>query len=151
MNTRDLMQQLTDLNKEYEKTAKRIGKPAFVELSQKCFDACPELGAIVWTQYAPHFNDGEACTFSVHEAGFWSTEAVDENGEDGLNSYDDDLGCYGDKKDLPTKKARKEFENFETFITSTLGEDLCERVFGEDAKVTILRNGTIDIGDCDHD
>lgn len=31
------------------------------------FEALPELEFITWTQYSPYFNDGDECTFSVHD------------------------------------------------------------------------------------
>jgi hypothetical protein len=148
-DNKDLMTQLQDLQNEYEKKAKKIGKPAFVEMASAIFDAEPKLGAIAWTQYAPHFNDGEACTFSVHGAGYWSQQAVDD-GEVQDYCDDADLYCgYGESK--MTAKATKLAKEFSNFIQSELGEDLCERVFGECAKVVITRDGQIDINEVDHD
>lgn len=42
-------------------------KAAFRAACSEIFDAHPKLESFSWTQYAPHFNDGEACTFSVQE------------------------------------------------------------------------------------
>ncbi len=43
------------------------GKAALKEAFSEFFAAHPEAKAIVWTQYAPYFNDGEACVFGVRE------------------------------------------------------------------------------------
>lgn len=148
-NAKDLMQQLTDLQKEYEQTAKQIGKPAFIEMSQKCFDKVPELQVIRWTQYAPHFNDGEACTFSVNCADFYRKQFADvEEGEEKVELEKDEYEFgYEGNGDLDSPA----FKEFYTFIQSTLGEDLCERIFGEDAEVKIWRDGTIEVGEYEHD
>lgn len=45
---------------------------------QEIFKATPELTGIAWVQYAPHFNDGEPCEFSVREI-LYNTEEFDVN------------------------------------------------------------------------
>lgn len=150
-NDQDLMQQLQDLQAQYEEKAKKIGKPAFVELATPLFECCPELEAIVWTQYTPHFNDGGACTFSINlYDGFYSKKAVEEAGED--FDYDDgDIDGYGNDAHKLTAAQKKVFKSFEDFLTGTIGEDLAERVFGDGVKVTLWRDGKIDVDDYDHD
>lgn len=43
------------------------GEAALKEAFSEFFEMHPGVRAIVWTQYTPHFNDGDACTFSVNE------------------------------------------------------------------------------------
>lgn len=148
MSNKDLMAQLQDLQTKYEDKVQKVGKPAFVELSQPCFDACPELEAIAWTQYAPHFNDGDACTFSVNDVGYFSKTYAEES-ED-FDPYDGDLGGYSDKGDLASK-AKKAFDAFDKFLQGTIGSDVAERVFGDGYKIVIRRDGTVEVDEYRHD
>lgn len=52
---------------ELNELLSKEGKNALVESFQAVFAAVPELETIEWTQYTPHFNDGEPCEFGVHE------------------------------------------------------------------------------------
>ena len=147
-NDKDLMTQLQDLQVEYEKKAKQIGKPAFVELAGECFDACPTLEVIHWTQYTPGFNDGDPCTFSVCGPEFFSKEnAVDVEGEpfdpNELRENGGDLHTWEGSDQRYAGKVR--LREFEKFLTSELGEDLAKRVFGDDVAVTIYRNGKFEV------
>ena len=36
----------------------------------------PDIKSIVWTQYAPYFNDGDPCIFSVREVAFTNIEDI---------------------------------------------------------------------------
>ena len=49
---------------EKEKELREAGNKAFKEYVKNFFAACPEVQAIVWSQYTPHFEDGEESTFS---------------------------------------------------------------------------------------
>ena len=55
-------------SKEALDAARKTAEAAFKEHAsvafKEIFDAHPNVAAVRWTQYAPHFNDGEACVFS---------------------------------------------------------------------------------------
>lgn len=60
---------LTELVKKIEElreTMKREGQSALKEAFVDFFDKHPEADSIVWVQYTPYFNDGDACIFSKH-------------------------------------------------------------------------------------
>jgi hypothetical protein len=46
---------------------RKDGKEALKEAFSEFFTLHPLAKAIVWTQYTPYFNDGDACTFSVND------------------------------------------------------------------------------------
>ena len=52
---------------ELRKTIRKEGEGALEEAFSEFFTKHPAATAIVWTQYTPHFNDGDACTFNIHE------------------------------------------------------------------------------------
>lgn len=61
------LQSIVDKVSELKKLMQEQGKEALKEAFKEFFAAHPEATAVVWTQYTPYFNDGDACTFSVGE------------------------------------------------------------------------------------
>jgi|SRR5690606_7729253 len=62
------MTKIAELKAKYQAIKKEMeenGKSALKEVFSIFFEKHPEIKGIVWTQYTPYFNDGEACTFSV--------------------------------------------------------------------------------------
>jgi hypothetical protein len=58
----------------------------------RLFEKHPELHIISWKQYVPSFNDGDPCTFSMHD------QCVNGVTESGYNS-DDDMTDYLNEDD----------------------------------------------------
>jgi hypothetical protein len=58
---------LIEETKALKEKMKNDGEAALKEAFGEFFSAHPEAHSVVWTQYSPHFNDGDACTFGVHE------------------------------------------------------------------------------------
>jgi len=59
------VQKLNDLQKErlkLEEDARKLMLEAFKEV----FDDYPALESFSWTQYTPHFNDGDPCQFGAY-------------------------------------------------------------------------------------
>ena len=58
-------------------------------VSAQFFKDFPEILSVYWTQYAPHFNDGDACEFSVGDVSYTiDGDVLVEDGEDeGEGSY----------------------------------------------------------------
>lgn len=78
-----------------EKSKKRIG-PMFAAF----FAKYPIVTQLSWTQYAPHFNDGEACEFSVHEMEY----EID---------HDDSASIFSEREVASLKESIAEMEAFE--------------------------------------
>lgn len=65
--------QTTEFLDYYQKAQAELQEKAKTKLHEvfSCFwELNPGLGTVSWDQYAPYFNDGDACTFSVHEPEF---------------------------------------------------------------------------------
>ena len=60
-----------ELRKEFEDARSNMGQTVFKDTVSKWFAKHPEFKMVFWTQYTPYFNDGDSCTFSVHEANFY--------------------------------------------------------------------------------
>jgi hypothetical protein len=56
------------LKEKYKAKMREEGEGIVTGLLEDFLAETPEVEAVVWTQYTPHFNDGEPCTFGVHEA-----------------------------------------------------------------------------------
>ena len=90
---------LTELESEMENFVKDKFHPLLISFLEEY----PMFKALTWRQYTPYFNDGEPCTFTVHEVnGFLETPIFTEEDADTndygmyedplLNPYPDD--CY---------------------------------------------------------
>jgi hypothetical protein len=62
------LNEIADKLEEAKAFMKAKGKEALEEAFTEFFAKHPEATAVVWTQYAHYFNDGDPCEFSVNEA-----------------------------------------------------------------------------------
>ncbi len=106
------------------------------------------VNAVRWTQYSPHFNDGEPCTFSVNEP-YFDVEGVDEDSEGWYSDYED--GFYS--CDYRNKDA-VDVENFEKLFGS-IPDEVYEYAFGDGYQITIRRGAhdslQVDVDEYYHD
>lgn len=58
-----LQQEIEDLKSRYQETMKQ----KFNEITKSFFEECPEVKALVWSQYTPYFNDGDVCVFGIND------------------------------------------------------------------------------------
>ena len=122
------------------------------------FDTHPEVKTIHWTQYSPHFNDGEECVFSVHEPYFTTTEHNDltdrscawgeEDGTIETRRWDGELERYVDIDVDPSLIA--DMTKMSRIIQSDANEDVMAAMFGNHVWVKAHRGGFV-VDDFDHD
>ena len=111
------------------------------------FKAHPTIKAVIWSQYTPHFNDGDPCTFRVNEV--FATEDA-EGAADSFNPYDDAIwheeSSWDTNAGTPTSTVSGEVNKF-------LGplEDVLHRVFGDGVVVKIMADASVHIEDHCHD
>ena len=67
---------------------REVGKAAVGALFKAFFAQYPEVTAVGWTQYTPHFNDGDPCVIRVHE--FYATTKTDMDFARVSRLYDDE-------------------------------------------------------------
>jgi hypothetical protein len=151
------IQQVVDKANALKAEMKTIGVESFKEMLTGIFSRHPTLMSLRWSQYTPHFNDGDPCTFNVNdiEAEFiagtllakkfdkskdWPTE--DESAQEG-EFY---VSWNFSKQHADLSKEIGEIGN----VFSTV-EDLMLTVFGDGVQVTVTRDGEIEIEDYDHD
>lgn len=134
---KDLIHAIEQVQTDSRRMAESLIKTAFLEF----FNQCPRVKSVVWTQYAPYFNDGDPCIFRVHDP---EVHAFNE-GED-----EDDYG-YGESGILGNEDFERETEIFENLLFPLFKrKDIMEHVFGSDSIITASREG-FDIREYDHD
>lgn len=133
------LQDLADKLTEMKATMKTEGKRLFGEyLKVEIAKLPPDVTAVRWTQYAPHFNDGDPCVFGVNERRFKLAASAEDDGDD----EDGFVDTYS-LKGKPGIAAIKAFDK----AMGGIDEALFEAAFGDDAEVTATRteSGGIEI------
>lgn len=124
------LNELVELQKELSKKGERLLTACF----KKLFESHPNLIQFSWTQYAPGFNDGDPCEFSVH-ADFYNELAVDTEDGDDEDFYDYDL-VYSDKMKTEEKDSLEASLSTLSEILQSL-EDSLKTIFGSSHKITV--------------
>ena len=150
----ELTAQITTIKKQVEKLVSEKLHLKFLEL----FDKYPNLVSFSWTQYAPYFNDGEACTFGVN-ADDIPAEFTEDSG-DIIDFYDRDSG---EKYNYTTKSyaktgdadinydAHKYVSEFVSEVVYSIPSDILENTYGSDNRITVTRSGIESDDYCEHD
>ena len=139
-------------------------KNFFIKGMDMIFDTYPEVKSVSWTQYTPHFNDGEPCNFWCNVGDFgvngysdYSDEGEDENSIDVFK--DGEAWNYDWKRDEnnvsfkvyknPGARSVKIYEAISGFLNQLDSEDYMT-MFGDHAEV-IVRKGEITVEEYEHD
>lgn len=146
--TQTLEALLSDFNlykQQFQAQAQEKFKDYFVEFWGKN----PTIKAVIWTQYAPYFNDGDPCTFNVYDAYFTNAEGDDLSDVSWGGEYDgenESIWCeytFGRAWHPPTPDGvdEKSTEQLSKLICSNEMESVMEMMFGSDSKVVATRGG----------
>jgi len=138
-----IQEQMKKLRQEKQRQAQAVFKAE----AAKLFDAHATLQSFGWRQYTPYFNDGDACTFSVH------TDEPDINDKRG---YDMDHGREYDRRTGKSTQVRDpdpdiELQPVVSKLLNGFDEDDMKHMFGDHVRVTVRRGGEIDVDDYSHD
>lgn len=145
---------LKQFKKEQEKlndVLAKHGRSMLIEGFKEFFDANPTVKSVSWTQYTPHFNDGDVCEFSRHEftiAGDFDSE-LKEDYKDSPDTEVDDVPYYNDwsfNDGSSLKKALSDLED--TFDGDT--EEVFRAAFGDGYQIVATRKG-FKVEEYDHD
>lgn len=149
----EALNKLVSKQDEFKQKMKDEGKAAVKAALKDIFDNFPQIEAIRWTQYAPHFNDGDACVFGVNECSVKFKDHVadpelDEEEED-TDSFIDSYSLEDAIKDKDLKKIiPKVISEFEECIQGM--DDAMEDAFGDGVQVTATRK-SVEVEDYEHD
>lgn len=149
-----------DLQKAEKSAAKEI-----MGLLKDLMVQNPLIDGIRWTQYTPHFNDGEECVFSVNEAEFKfnlgaPSKLEDENENDGgyegwYSDWDIDDEFFEKRADIfnhqEIKEVKKAVKHIQEVHSKLINMDSqMQSMFGDGVQVTVTSSG-VETEEYDHD
>ena len=123
----------------------------------------PDVVAIRWNQYTPHFNDGDACMFGVNDLDLKFREGLlkveqDGNGDDDdfIYGWDIDDDWFEEKSDIMNHKDIRALKKTVTNLNDAFNvlkdsmEDSMLNLFGDGVQVTVTATG-VDVEEYAHD
>lgn len=130
---------IREMQKQLKEKIQNEGKTLLGDEFRKFFEANPEVQAVRWAQYAPYFNDGEPCTFSVGSF-YWRKAGTPEDSTAG--DYEDGYECayYGSSKN-------KAVQQLEALVSDN---DVMLACFGDHQQITATRDG-FEVDEYSHD
>lgn len=167
----DKVQELEDkLNKMKREMVEPFTELLVKLIKEELFDKY-QVEKVFWVQYTPYFNDGDSCEFSVREKAciiIGDEDACDYEGSNMYYTSMEDLqkdlnhptyGWYrSNAKDAleVSKLEPNYFELVETWrkitrVMDKISDDIYLFAFGDHARVTITRDGKIEIDEYGHD
>lgn len=75
MATENTMNELIEQFEVFQREFQTRARAEISKMFEKFWELNPGINAVVWTQYAPYFNDGEPCVFRVNDCAF--TNAIE--------------------------------------------------------------------------
>ena len=138
-------------------------------LEEQVFSQYPFVQGVYWRQYTPYFNDGDTCEFSVndvelvvsrawfntakktHKDDIYESESFEREGDPADDLVGEDtsmlsVSCYsGGPAELQAA------ERLANKIVHDYGEDLLKQVFGDHREIVVLRDGTYEAKEYDHE
>lgn len=128
---------ILEMKKTYEDTLKAEGQELLKQHFAAFFEAHPAVQAIRWTQYTPYFNDGDACTFGVHDFCYKEGGPTVFDGKDDDDDWEDGYG-----QTSSTRAAVRE-------LLESVPEDVMLAIFGDHVQITATRAG-FDVAEYEH-
>lgn len=141
----ELVSEYDVVRKSFQEKAKVLLKTAFTDF----FEKNPTVEAIRWRQYTPYFNDGDACTFGVHEFSFKTADMNEDHGDYSDGFEDQWFWSDGGKRVDPWENERKAVSDFNGEV-GKIPDEVFEETFGDHCIVTATRDG-FEVDEYDHD
>jgi len=121
-----LFDELKQMKAEYDRKLRQEGEAAVKDAFKDIFDKYPEVRSIVWAQYTPYFNDGDACYFGVHD--FDVNLGTDDSINEEIEATKKEMKAAADAADYKTaQKLKKRVDD----LMNRLGGDDSEYNYGE--------------------
>ena len=148
-------EEILKLKAEYDKMAQEFGaKEIGDHIAWLLNRLDSRIKGVTWKQYVPYFNDGESCTFSVHESlilldhGVAHSEALEEN-----EDADEDPDGWDRVDPWYFEKYPDLHADMQKLVDAVndIPSDIKEAAFGEHAEIRITRKGVDYDAYTDHD
>lgn len=145
---RALGEQVKELRAQMKAAAQEALKEGTKEVFAEYSDVLHSFG---WVQYAPAFNDGEPCEFSMHDLILISkvdiAKLIEEEGadyaEDAASDWWSDSGSpsFGGWRGKCADERHQEALDAAKIIYDVIDEDLSREIFGDAVKVIFTPEG----------
>lgn len=138
------MSTLEDLTAKYDEQVAKMQEGIKTEMKnafKEFFNDNPNIEALVWTQFTPYFNDGDACVFHVQDFFPASKEELQQLKDDEIDIWD--LDCY------PSSELQKQARPF-TNALHKIDDAIFLSAFGDHCQVIATREG-FDVDEYQHD
>jgi len=124
-------------------------KTLFENEAKGVFARHPKLESFRWTQYTPHFNDGDTCEFSVNNEYLCGT-VYDGEEFDELSASSFDTSKSWHNEDAVAKEGF--FEAFKEIdaLLKNFEEDDYKFMFGDHVEIKVTKGG-IEVNEYEHD
>lgn len=155
MALKTAIENLNAARKKYDDELKKLGDDTSKAIGEFLGEHIPAGFSVEWTQYTPYFNDGDACTFSVHLPYLYRTP-TDEDDDTSAEERDESLSLgswsverYGNSAEsypiAIIDGLSKEQLTALVAAWDELPEDMLEQAFGDHAEVVIRKaaDGTV--------
>lgn len=145
MSLKDLATKFTEVKTKMMAEGQEALKVEFA----KVFEAYPEITVIKWNQYTPYFNDGDTCTFGVHEFAISNAANAEDVTHYGDYDGDNDDEWVGNLYGEMGQKYPLIYE-LDRFCSTEIGEEILLMTFGDHQIVTVTRDG-MEVEEYEHD
>lgn len=150
-NLLETIKQKLEVIEEQRKALVAELQTEFPKLFTELFQKSKLIDSFTWRQYTPYFNDGESCEFRVY------SNQCCVNGEDydelewysWKSKYDEYREELKESKDVNIEESLILNEFIE--VVNMLPKEFLKDLFGDHVKVTVNRDGTVEVEDYDHD
>lgn len=151
------IQRVLDKTQELQQEIKSVGQSSIKEMFVELFKQFPSVQDVQWTQYTPHFNDGDPCVFRVNdpEVRFTEGTVIALKHEEGRSypeedEYADDDTHYDTWSFRVQQKPIADAVN-EIYTVFQEIDQVMQAVFGDGVVVKVFRDGDVEINEYDHD
>lgn len=131
-----------------KKVVKDLGEQNLKSAFKELFTKYPDILEIVWEQYTPYFNDGNACVFGVSDPSVKLASKIHDATIDTKvgpdDRYDDER--YVEAYHIEDMSMRADVMD----IFKLAGDDVMETTFGDHSSVSATRDG-FTVEEYDHD
>lgn len=130
--------ELLRIQREAKEQIGKAGKKAVSALFKNFFAANTDVTAIGWTQYTPHFNDGDPCEFGVRDF-YFNTKADLDFEETAIHDEEDGWSDTYARPEAP--KRQREIAEAVSRIERAVDDDVFEESFGDGVQVIAVPDG----------
>lgn len=130
---------LIRIQREAKEAIEKAGQKAVAALFKNFFATHSEVTGVAWTQYAPHFNDGEPCEFSIHDCNWTTRGDIDFEKLDHV--YEDEDGWCSSWSSKGLDQRQREILEAVKTLRRASDDDVFKAAFGSDSLVIATPTG----------